>query len=130
MKKPHLNIGTIGYVDHGKSTLAAAVYKIINEVELAPKIPELISISSRTDRPIYVKHIALTEKQNKVIKAMQNGCYIESTNGCHRCDGHHLTKQSMKTLRGYGLIERKQFVGNFSTISQLTEKGKNYNLEL
>ncbi|MCD6148806.1 elongation factor Tu [bacterium] len=28
--KPHLNIGTIGHVDHGKTTLTAAILKVIN----------------------------------------------------------------------------------------------------
>lgn len=26
--KPHLNIGTIGHVDHGKTTLTAAITKV------------------------------------------------------------------------------------------------------
>ncbi|WP_010524604.1 elongation factor Tu [Nesterenkonia sp. F] len=34
--KPHLNIGTIGHVDHGKTTLTAAISKV-----LAEKYPEL-----------------------------------------------------------------------------------------
>jgi len=28
--KPHLNVGTIGHVDHGKTTLTAAILKVIN----------------------------------------------------------------------------------------------------
>lgn len=28
--KPHLNIGTIGHVDHGKTTLTAAITKVRN----------------------------------------------------------------------------------------------------
>ena len=27
-KKPHVNIGTIGHVDHGKTTLTAALTKV------------------------------------------------------------------------------------------------------
>ncbi|MEZ5581530.1 MAG: GTP-binding protein, partial [Candidatus Competibacteraceae bacterium] len=27
-KKPHVNVGTIGHVDHGKTTLTAALTKI------------------------------------------------------------------------------------------------------
>ena len=27
-KKPHVNIGTIGHVDHGKSTLTAAIVEV------------------------------------------------------------------------------------------------------
>ena len=27
--KPHVNIGTIGHVDHGKTTLSAAISKVV-----------------------------------------------------------------------------------------------------
>ncbi len=30
-KKPHLNIGTIGHVDHGKTTLTAAITKVLSK---------------------------------------------------------------------------------------------------
>lgn len=29
--KPHLNIGTIGHIDHGKTTLTAAITKVLHE---------------------------------------------------------------------------------------------------
>ncbi|MFI4954414.1 MAG: GTP-binding protein, partial [Gammaproteobacteria bacterium] len=29
--KPHINVGTIGHVDHGKTTLTAAITKIMAE---------------------------------------------------------------------------------------------------
>ena len=29
--KPHVNIGTIGHVDHGKTTLTAAITKTLSE---------------------------------------------------------------------------------------------------
>jgi elongation factor Tu len=29
--KPHVNIGTIGHVDHGKTTLTAAITKVLAE---------------------------------------------------------------------------------------------------
>ena len=29
--KPHVNVGTIGHVDHGKTTLTAAITKILAE---------------------------------------------------------------------------------------------------
>jgi elongation factor Tu len=31
--KPHVNIGTIGHVDHGKTSLTAAITKILAEVK-------------------------------------------------------------------------------------------------
>jgi len=36
--KPHLNVGTIGHVDHGKSTLTAAIVAVQNRKGLAPLI--------------------------------------------------------------------------------------------
>ncbi len=35
--KPHLNIGTIGHVDHGKTTLTAAITKVLSEQNSANK---------------------------------------------------------------------------------------------
>ena len=32
--KPHLNIGTIGHVDHGKTTLTAAITKGMSQMTL------------------------------------------------------------------------------------------------
>ena len=36
--KPHVNVGTIGHVDHGKSTLTAAIVETQNRKGMAPKI--------------------------------------------------------------------------------------------
>ena len=35
--KPHVNIGTIGHVDHGKTTLTAAISKVLSDAGLASK---------------------------------------------------------------------------------------------
>eukprot|EP00466_Bigelowiella_natans_P008001 jgi/Bigna1/38594/e_gw1.26.45.1 len=34
-KKPHINIGTIGHVDHGKTSLTAAITKVLSDQDLA-----------------------------------------------------------------------------------------------
>src|SRR6201985_1814358 len=36
--KPHVNVGTIGHIDHGKTTLTAALVKVQSKKGLAPKI--------------------------------------------------------------------------------------------
>ena len=36
--KPHVNIGTIGHVDHGKTTLTAAITKVL-EMSRARRLP-------------------------------------------------------------------------------------------
>jgi elongation factor Tu len=37
--KPHLNIGTMGHVDHGKTTLTAAITKVLADQGLARPVP-------------------------------------------------------------------------------------------
>jgi elongation factor Tu len=39
--KPHCNIGTIGHVDHGKTTLTAAITKVLHD-----RYPELNAVSA------------------------------------------------------------------------------------
>ncbi|MEM2374613.1 MAG: GTP-binding protein, partial [Thermoproteota archaeon] len=37
--KPHVNVGTIGHIDHGKSTLTAAILKVQAKKGLAKEVP-------------------------------------------------------------------------------------------
>ena len=37
--KPHVNVGTIGHIDHGKTTLTAAITKVLADKKLANFIP-------------------------------------------------------------------------------------------
>ena len=37
--KPHVNVGTIGHIDHGKTTLTAAITKVLAERKLASFVP-------------------------------------------------------------------------------------------
>ena len=39
--KPHVNIGTIGHVDHGKTTLTAAITTSFGEEQPEDSVPEL-----------------------------------------------------------------------------------------
>ena len=38
-RKPHVNVGTIGHVDHGKSTLTSAITKVLSSKGLAEYVP-------------------------------------------------------------------------------------------
>ena len=40
--KPHVNIGTIGHVDHGKTTLTSAITKVL---ATAGRVPQTILLS-------------------------------------------------------------------------------------
>ena len=55
-KKPHCNIGTIGHVDHGKTTLTAAITKILSEKKLAEykEYNQIDSIPEERERGITI----------------------------------------------------------------------------
>ncbi|MCX7872905.1 MAG: GTP-binding protein, partial [Caldimicrobium sp.] len=38
-KKPHLNVGTIGHIDHGKTTLTSAITRVLSARGLAQWVP-------------------------------------------------------------------------------------------
>ncbi|MBI9009587.1 MAG: elongation factor Tu [Tenericutes bacterium] len=44
--KPHVNIGTIGHVDHGKTTLTAAITKVLSKGNPNVKVADFASIDS------------------------------------------------------------------------------------
>ena len=50
--KPHCNIGTIGHVDHGKTTLTAAITKVLLMVEGEGFEPSKTEVNGFTARPI------------------------------------------------------------------------------
>ena len=62
--KPHVNIGTIGHVDHGKTTLSAAISKV-----LADKFPSEVNVkrdfdtidSAPEERPVSYTHLRAHE---------------------------------------------------------------------
>ena len=54
--KPHVNIGTIGHVDHGKTTLTAAITKVLAQTGQA----EAIAITTKLTR--------LLKKKNEVLQ--------------------------------------------------------------
>ena len=48
--KPHVNIGTIGHIDHGKTTLTAAITKVLHDKY--PDLNEAFRRSTRSTRPL------------------------------------------------------------------------------
>ena len=47
--KPHVNIGTIGHVDHGKTTLTAAITKVLSEAGLGGRVGSRRRAFARAD---------------------------------------------------------------------------------
>ena len=57
--KPHCNIGTIGHVDHGKTTLTAAITKVLAKEQ------------KETKKQISKTSIKLQKKENVVSQSLQ-----------------------------------------------------------
>ena len=49
--KPHVNIGTIGHIDHGKTTLTAAITKVLAEQGTNTAYRDFDSIDKAPDEP-------------------------------------------------------------------------------
>ena len=80
--KPHCNIGTIGHVDHGKTTLTAAITKVLAErVEGNEKLISKISIKLR-------------KKENVVSQSLQHTLNIRQLT----VTMHMLTAQDMPIM--------------------------------
>ncbi|WP_312979020.1 GTP-binding protein, partial [Leuconostoc falkenbergense] len=67
--KPHVNIGTIGHVDHGKTTLTAAISKVLSEKQgkVATDFAEIDNAPEEKERGITINtsHIEYeTEKRH------------------------------------------------------------------
>ena len=76
--KPHVNIGTIGHVDHGKTTLTAAISKVLheeypdinpaydfNQIDAAPEEQQrgiTINIATSSTRPLSVTTLTSTAR--------------------------------------------------------------------
>src|SRR5215468_10887324 len=51
--KPHVNVGTIGHIDHGKTTLTAAITKVLHTKNKAIAVREYGSIDNEPDKRHY-----------------------------------------------------------------------------
>ena len=71
--KPHINVGTIGHVDHGKTTLTASITKVLSKKGLA----ETITFDQIDKAP--------EEKERGITIAIAHVEYNPSLNtaGCH-----------------------------------------------
>jgi len=68
-RKPHLNVGTIGHVDHGKTTLTAAIMKVLkmkNLIEKAETPEEIDNAPEEKERGITIAiHHSEYETENR-----------------------------------------------------------------
>ena len=70
--KPHVNVGTIGHVDHGKTTLTAAITKTLADKGLAEKrdFDTIDNAPEEKERGITINTYMLSMKQRIDIMLM------------------------------------------------------------
>ena len=119
--KPHVNIGTIGHVDHGKTTLTAAITKVLAEKGLA-EASDYASIDAAPEErergiTINTAHVEYeTETRHYAhIDAPGHADYVKNMiTGAAQMDGAILvvaaTDGPMPQTREHILLDRKSVV--------------------
>src|SRR5437764_15471734 len=78
--KPHVNIGTIGHIDHGKTTLTAAITKVLAKHNPKNKLRSFDSIDNAPDEKARGLTIAVAHDEHE---------QAERHNAHLNCPGHH-----------------------------------------
>ena len=69
-KKPHVNVGTVGHIDHGKTTLTAAITRVLSTKGLA-KFTDFSEIDKAPEEKergitIFAKHTSVFFEDFKI----------------------------------------------------------------
>src|SRR3981189_3940882 len=117
--KPHVNVGTIGHIDHGKTTLTAAITKVLGKHNPKNKFRSFDSIDNAPEEKargitIAAAHVEYqTEKRHYAhVDCPGHADYIKNMiTGAAQMDGAILvvaaTDGPMPQSRGHGLLARQ-----------------------
>ena len=107
--KPHVNVGTIGHIDHGKTTLTAAITKVLGKnnhmITGAAQMDGAILVVAATDGP-------MPQTKEHVLLARQVGvpCVVVFLNKCDAVDDPELIDLVEMEVRE--LLSKYQFPGD------------------
>src|SRR6266700_3102917 len=123
--KPHVNVGTIGHVDHGKTTLTAAILNVLNRAGKKATVKNVDQIDNSPEEKARGITIALSHVEYETdarhyahIDAPGHADYIKNMiTGAAQMDGAILvvaaTDGAMPQTREHVLLARKVGVPEF-----------------
>src|SRR3954447_17837595 len=78
-KKPHVNVGTIGHVDHGKTTLTAALTKVSADQGWSKFVPydEVGKASPARDRRATTKILTIATSHVEYESSKRNYAHVD-----------------------------------------------------
>ena len=82
--KPHVNVGTIGHIDHGKTTLTAAITKTLSlkgeaefrpfdSIDNAPEERERLYAAHAKVHPGFLDYVKKTTRKIPVVRLERSG---------------------------------------------------------
>ena len=108
-KKPHVNIGTIGHVDHGKTTLTAAIRKTLEEMESKPST-EFNADVVEIDPIIEIKPVDLRFNIENFAKDSKLAISKKATNSRKDIKGTKVSSGE-KSFKGKTRLLKRNFLG-------------------
>ena len=110
--KPHVNVGTIGHVDHGKTTLTAALTSVLSkkyggeakaydQIDNAPEEKARGLAPTRRARPPSALHLAIPEQA----PTPDNSDRLSVTTGSSLCGGRPLLSFRIAYYQGWLAVE-------------------------
>ncbi len=110
--KPHVNVGTIGHVDHGKTTLTAAITKVAESKGLAKFVPydEVAKASAAQGRRDATKILPQTREHILLARQVNVPSIVVFLNKCDLVDDAELL--DLVELEVRELLSQYQFPGD------------------
>ena len=79
--KPHVNVGTIGHIDHGKTTLTAAITKVLAEQGTNTTVRDFASIDNALGRINFFDYRYAPDYSSRqpIVPTSQRSIYVGAT---------------------------------------------------
>ena len=100
--KPHLNIGTIGHIDHGKTTLTAAITKVLSEKNPNTAFTAFDQIDKAPEERQRGITISIAHVEYETDEPALRACGLSGSCGLHQEHDHGCGADGRRDLGGGG----------------------------